>query len=335
MATMEQTLPTERLSLRAVRLARRLLLSQEMILLVITIITMLILSTRNERYLTRLNLERETVLLFEVALIALPMTYIIITGGIDLSVGSNFGMSAIILGFTWQDYGWPLRASILAAIVVGTLGGLVNGLVIVRLNVPPLIATLATLAMYRGVALGVSQGRSARGFPRWFFDIGRGQYMGYPNQIWVLAIAVIVTALLLSRTSFGRSLYAIGNNELATRFSGIRVNRNKLLIYTFSGFMCGVAAVFFVSRVTTTRSDMGTGMELTVITAVVLGGTSIFGGSGSIIGTLLGAILISALKSGLLLAGFKGDASLVLVGAILIIAILVNTTLQRFLSQRR
>jgi rhamnose transport system permease protein len=335
MATMEQTLPTERLSLRAVRLARRLLLSQEMILAVITIITMLILSTRNERYLTRMNLERETVLLFEVALIALPMTYIIITGGIDLSVGSNFGMSAIILGFTWQDYGWPLRLSILAAIAVGTLGGLVNGLVIVRLNVPPLITTLATLAIFRGVALGVSQARSARGFPRWFFDIGRGEYMGYPNQIWVLAIAVIIAALLLSRTSFGRSLYAIGNNELATRFSGIPVNRNKLLIYTFSGFMCGVAAVFFVSRVTTTRSDMGTGMELTVITAVVLGGTSIFGGSGSIIGTLLGAILISALKSGLLLAHFKGDASLVMVGAILIVAILINTTLQRYLSQRR
>jgi rhamnose transport system permease protein len=251
-------------------------------------------------------------------------------------------MSAIILGFMWQDYGWPIESAIVAAMVVGTLGGLLNGLFIVRLGVPPLITTLATLAFYRGVALGISEARSARGFPKEFYQIGRGRFdvtipylakLDYPNQIWVLAMAVIITGVILSRTSFGRSLYAIGNNELATRFAGIRVNRNKLLIYTFSGFMCGVASVFFVSRVTTTRSDMGTGMELDVIAAVVLGGTSIFGGSGSVVGTLLGVILIAALKNGLLLAGQKGDAAQVMVGAVLIAAILINNTIQRTLKR--
>jgi rhamnose transport system permease protein len=342
MTTIEQPFQTETVSLRALQWAKRWALSQETVLLIITIVAIAVLSTRNERFLTQRNLEKEAVLLFEVGLMALPMTYIIITGGIDLSVGSIFGMSAIILGFMWQDYGWPIESAIVAAMVVGTLGGLLNGLFIVRLGVPPLITTLATLAFYRGVALGISEARSARGFPKEFYQIGRGRFdvtipylakLDYPNQIWVLAMAVIITGVILSRTSFGRSLYAIGNNELATRFAGIRVNRNKLLIYTFSGFMCGVASVFFVSRVTTTRSDMGTGMELDVIAAVVLGGTSIFGGSGSVVGTLLGVILIAALKNGLLLAGQKGDAAQVMVGAVLIAAILINNTIQRTLKR--
>jgi len=261
------------------------------------------------------------------------MTYIIITGGIDLSVGSIFGMSAIILGFMWQDHGWPIEMAIVAAIVAGTIGGFINGLFIVWLGVPPLIMTVATMALYRGVALGISEARSARGFPAEFFEIGRGELWGLPHQIWALAIATIITAIVLARTPFGRSLYAVGNNELAARFAGIRVRRVKLAIYMLSGLMCGIAAVFFVSRVTTTRSDMGTGMELDAIAAVVLGGTSIFGGSGSIIGTLLGVILIAALKNGLLLAGYKGDASLVMVGAVLILAILVNNTIQRYVRR--
>ncbi len=318
---------------RAVRLAKRVLLSQELILLVITLLAIFILSEQNDRFLTRRNLEREAVLLFEVGLVALPMTYIIITGGIDLSVGSIFGMSAIILGFMWQDHGWPIEMAIVAAIVAGTIGGFINGLFIVWLGVPPLIMTVATMALYRGVALGISEARSARGFPAEFFEIGRGELWGLPHQIWALAIATIITAIVLARTPFGRSLYAVGNNELAARFAGIRVRRVKLAIYMLSGLMCGIAAVFFVSRVTTTRSDMGTGMELDAIAAVVLGGTSIFGGSGSIIGTLLGVILIAALKNGLLLAGYKGDASLVMVGAVLILAILVNNTIQRYVRR--
>lgn len=334
MATMEQPIQhPDDLASRIGNFFKRLILSQEFILLVITIITMAVLSTQNERFLTERNLKRETVLLFEVGLIALPMTYVIITGGIDLSVGSMFGLSAIILGFTWQDYGWSIEAAIVAAIVTGTLCGLFNGMFIVRLGVPPLIMTLATLAIFRGLALGISEARSARGFPRHFFEIGRGDFMDYPHQMWVLGLAVLISGLILARTTFGRSLYAIGNNELATRFAGIRVNRNKLLIYTFSGFMSGVAAVFFVSRVTTTRSDMGTGMELDVIAAVVLGGTSIFGGTGSVLGTLFGVILIAVLKNGLLLAGQKGDAAQVMIGAILILAILINNTIQHYLKR--
>ncbi len=304
------------------------LLAQETILLVLTVIAVLVLASANERFLTARNLSREISLIFEVALIALPMTLIIITGGIDLSVGSIFGLSAIVLGFLWQDSGWPLEVAIAAALVCGIIGGAINGFFIVRVGVPPLITTLATLALYRGVALGISEARSARGFPDWFLGIGRGEFLGAPWQIWILLIGIVITWLLLSRTIFGRSLYAMGNNELAARFAGIPVNRNKWLIYVFSGFAAALAAVVFVSRVTTTRSDMGSGMELDAIAAVVLGGTSIFGGSGGIGGTLLGLILIQVLKNGLLLAGVRGDATSILIGIVLIAAILLNNFFQ-------
>ncbi len=312
----------------------RTLLSQETILLVITLIAVAVLATQNERFLTTRNLQRELILMFEVALIALPMTLIIITGGIDLSVGSIFGLSAIVLGFAWQDAGLPLELAIALGLLTGLACGFVNGFFIVRLNVPPLIMTLATLALFRGMALGISQARSARGFPEWFTSgIGRGDIAGVPVQVWILGVAIIITWLVLSRTTFGRSLYAIGSNELAARFAGIPVNRNKLIIYMYSGFMSALAAVVFVSRVTTTRADMGSGIELDAIAAVVLGGTSIFGGVGSVFGTALGLILIQVLKNGLLLAGIKSDATIVMIGTILILAILVNNFIRaRFRS---
>ena len=144
-----------------------------------------------------------------------------------------------------------------------------------------------------------------------------------------MVVAVIITGIVLARTTFGRSLYAIGNNELGARFSGIPVDRVKLLIYTFSGFMAGLAGYIYVSRVSTTRSDMGTGLELDVIAAVVLGGTSIFGGSGTIGGTVIGLIMIQLLKNGLSLRGVKGDATIVIVGIVLIFSIMVNNFIQR------
>jgi rhamnose transport system permease protein len=315
--------PTERQRSRLVS-ASKALLTQEIILLVITLIAVAVLATRNQRFLSERNLEREITLIFEVAIMALPMTFIIITGGIDLSVGSIFGMSAIFLGFLWQDAQLPLEVAIVLSLLVGTIAGFINGLIIVRLGVPPLITTLATLALYRGVALGISQARSARGFPDWFLELGRGDVLGAPWQLWILLGGIVLSAVVLSRTTFGRSVYAIGNNELASRFSGIPVNRVKLALYTASGFTAALAAWVFVSRVTTTRSDMGAGLELDVIAAVVLGGTSIFGGAGSIVGTVLGLILIQVLKNGLLLAGVKGDATIVMIGVILILAILVN-----------
>lgn len=308
---------------------RALLLSQEAVLVFIALVAILLLSTQTDRFLTVDNLLNQGRLLAEVGLVALPMTFIIITGGIDLSVGSIMGLCAIMLGYSWQNWGFPLELAIVFTLGVGALCGLVNGLFIVWLNVPPLIMTLATLALYRGLAEGISQARSVRGYPDWFLTLARGDILGVPTQLWLLIIAIIITGIVLARTRFGRTLYAIGNNETGARFSGLPVNATKLIIYTFSGFMAGLAAWVFVSRVTTTRSDMGTGLELDAIAAVVLGGTSIFGGSGSIWGTVIGLLTIQLLKNGLALTGVTSDSTIIVVGLVLIGAILVNNFIQR------
>ncbi|MCP3467497.1 ABC transporter permease [Bradyrhizobium sp. CCGUVB23] len=305
------------------------LLRHETMLAVILLIALIVLGGLNSRFLTLDNLLNQGRLTTEVGLIALPMTFIIITGGIDLSVGSIVGLCAILLGYSWKNFGFPLPLAICLSLLVGAAAGLLNGIVITRVKVPPLIMTIATLALYRGLAEGISQARSVRGYPEWFYFIGQENLFGVPAQLWLLLIAIVVSAIVLDRTTFGRTLYAIGNNETAARFSGLPVDRVKLIIYTLSGLMAGLSACVLVSRVTTTRSDMGIGYELDVIAAVVLGGTSIFGGVGTIWGTVVGLAMIQLLKNGLALTGVKGDATIVVIGAVLILSTLVASSLQR------
>ena len=305
------------------------LLRHETVLALLVIIALATLATLSDRFFTAENLLNQGRLMAEVGLVALGMTFVIVTGGIDLSVGSILGLTAILFGVFWHNVGLPLPVAMVAALASGTLAGVGNGLIITRFKVPPLIATLATLALYRGLAEGISQARSVRGYPEWFFFFGQGEILGVPVQLWVLAIATVICAVILGLTPFGRATYATGANEVAARFSGIRVDAAKLWIYAGTGFLAALAAIIFVSRVTTTRSDMGTGLELDVITGVVLGGTSIFGGRGTIIGTALGLILIQALKNGLALSGVKGDGTIVVIGFVLIIAILVSAIVDR------
>ncbi len=310
---------------------RAMALRHEVLLFLILVASLTVLAGQSDRFLTVDNMLNQGRLMAEVALVALPMTYIIITAGIDLSVGSVMGLSAIILGVAWKNVGLPLELAMVAAIATGTACGFFNGWFITRIKVPPLIMTLATLALFRGLAEGISQARSVRGYPEWFFTLGQGEILGVPTQLWILGVAIVVSWLVLARTTFGRSLYAIGHNETAARFSGIPVARYKLAIYTYSGFMAGLAGTIFVSRVSTTRSDMGTGLELDVIAAVVLGGTSIFGGIGTITGTVIGFVLIQLLKNGLAISGVKGDATIVVIGTVLIASILLTN----FINRRR
>ena len=305
------------------------LLRHETILAVLTVIALAVLALQSDKFFTADNLLNQGRLMSEVGLVALAMTFVIVTGGIDLSVGSILGLTAILLGVFWKNVGLPLPLAMALAIACGTLAGLGNGLIITRFKVPPLIATLATLALYRGLAEGISEARSVRGYPEWFFFFGQGEVLGVPFQLWLLIVCTVIAAVILGLTPFGRATYATGANEIAARFSGIRVDATKLWIYTAAGFLSALAAVVFVSRVTTTRSDMGTGLELDVITGVVLGGTSIFGGKGTVLGTVLGLVLIQALKNGLALSGVKGDGTIVVIGIVLIGAILVGAIFDR------
>jgi len=310
-------------------LSLRRLLRHETILAVLVVVALVVLAAQSERFFTADNLLNQGRLMAEVGLVALTMTFVIVTGGIDLSVGSMLGLSAILVGVLWKNMGLALPVAMVLAVAAGGLAGLLNGFIITRFKVPPLIATLATLALYRGLAEGISQSRSVRGYPEWFYALGQGEAAGVPVQVWIMVVAVAVSAAILGLTTFGRATYAVGANEIAARFAGVAVDRTRLLVYTASGLMSGLAAVIFVSRVSTTRSDMGTGLELDVITAVVLGGTSIFGGKGTIMGTVLGLALIQALRSGLSLAGVKGDGTIVVIGLVLIGAILVSNLFGR------
>ena len=307
----------------------RTLLRHESILAVLLVLALAVLAMQSDKFFTVDNLLNQGRLMAEVGLVALAMTFVIVSAGIDLSVGSILGLVAILLGVFWQKLGLPLPVAMGLGVVVGGIAGLVNGIIITRFRVPPLIATLATLALYRGLAEGISQARSVRGYPEWFFVLGQGEVLGVPTQLWIFLACAVVAAIVLGMSTFGRATYVTGANAVAARFSGIPVDRTILLIYTASGLIAGLAAVIFVSRVSTTRSDMGTGLELDVITAVVLGGTSIFGGRGTIIGTLLGLVLMQALKSGLALAGVKGDGTIVVIGLILIATIIISNLVRR------
>ena len=303
--------------------------AHEATLCLLILAALFVLSLQSDRFLTLENMLNQGRLMTEVALVALPMTFIIISGGIDLSVGSTMGLCAVLTGVFWQSLGLPLPAALALVLLVGLLCGLFNGLLIIRFRMPPLIATLGTLALYRGLAEGISQARSVRGYPEWFARIGQGDLLGVPTQVWILMIALTVAIVVLGLTRWGRAIYAIGSSETAARFTGLPVDATKYAIYAASGLASSLAAIIFVSRVSTTRSDMGTGLELDVITAVVLGGTSIFGGRGTIIGTALGLLLVQILQNGLSLAGIKGDGTVVLIGVVLIATLLIGAITEK------
>src|SRR5258708_613344 len=308
---------------------------QEAVLAGVLLIALIPLSFLSDRFFTSANLLNQTRFLSEVALLAVPMTFLIIMGGIDLSVGSIVAFSAVLLGFSWLVLGFPLWLAVLVGIAGGTLAGYLNGLVIVYLGVPPLIVTLATLAIFRGLAYGISESRSFNGFPDSFAFWGSGEIAGLPFQLYLLIVVFVISGRILVATPISRRIYAIRNNEAAARFAGLRLGRIKLLAYTFSGFMAGIAGFIFTSRVTSTRADAATGLELDVIAAVVFGGTSIFGGRGTILGTALGVVTIQLLKNGLQLAGFRGEATVVLIGTVLILSILLNQFLEKFVLSGR
>src|SRR5205823_11020202 len=196
-------------------LSLRRLLRHETILAALVVVALVVLAAQSERFFTTDNLLNQGRLMAEVGLVALAMTFVIVTGGIDLSVGSMLGLSAILVGVFWKNVGLALPVAMVLAVGAGGLAGLVNGLIITRFKVPPLIATLATLALYRGLAEGISQSRSVRGYPEWFFTLGQGDLFGVPVQLWIFIFAVMIAAGILGLTVFGREVCSIGANEVA------------------------------------------------------------------------------------------------------------------------
>lgn len=271
-------------------------------------------------------------------MIAIPMTFVIATAGIDLSVGSIVGMCGIILGILYRDYQWPIAGACAAAVLSGGLAGAFNGGVSSALRIPPLVVTLATMTLFRGVAFGLSKADAISNFPPAFTWLGNGTLFSFhfqgapvfvPATLLGLVAMVIIGGLLLRFSWIGRYALAIGENPVAAAFAAIPARWMLFGIYAATGLVCGVASLFYTAIFATARADGGVGLELEAIAAVVIGGTRISGGQASVTGTLLGLLIIGILRYGLELSGVKSQYVVILVGLLLIVTAVFNEWMAR------
>ena len=277
-------------------------------------------------FLTTGNFGNLIAALMEVAIMALPMTLVIIAGEIDLSVESMAGLSSALLGFLWAA-GVPIEIGIVVVLVVGVLGGLLNGFLVARGGLPSLVVTLGTLALFRGLALIILGPRGVSDFPPGFTEIGFGHVPGtdIPWPFVIFLALALVLGVVLHRSWVGRQVYAIGKNTGAARFSGVRVARVKVALFVLTGLIAAVAGVILTSRLSTSRADAGQGMTLTVVTVVLLGGVNIFGGSGTIPGVVLAVLVVAVMQNALRLAGVSVDVQSIALGLLLIVSVVVPT----------
>jgi len=263
------------------------------------------------------------------AIVAAGMTFVIISGGIDLSVGSLVALSGVVLGVVLQMHQPPLAMALSAALAVGTGCGLVNGLLISLGRLPPFIVTLGMMSVARGAALVFTEGRPVSGFNEDFRWLATGTIAFVPAPVIVILIVYAIAHLVLTRTTFGRYVYAIGGNEEATRLSGVAVRFHKTAVYGVAGLMSAVAAIVLTARLNSAQPIAGMMYELDAIAAAVIGGTSLLGGEGSLGGTLIGALIMGVLRNGLNLLGVSSFLQQIVIGLVIVVAVLVDTTLKR------
>lgn len=307
---------------------RRLKLEGEWVLLVTLAAVFVGMSMVSPYFLEPSNLLEATRFMAEIGLVAMGMTFVMRCGGIDLSVGSNIALTGVVIGMLC-DAGVNVWLAVSWGLVQATLCGVFNGIVVTRLQIPAIIVTIGTLAVFHGVALGIS-GAKAFPLPEPLYPLGQGYIGPVPAQLIIFLAITAVLAFVLGRTRFGRVISAIGYNETAARFAGLRTDRTKLLVYALSGLLSGLAAVIFIARVSSARENAGQGLELDAVTIAVLGGASIYGGKGTILGTLLGVLIVGFLRNGMTLGYVAFEVQNIFVGVILIVAVTINELLRRY-----
>jgi rhamnose transport system substrate-binding protein len=300
--------------------------THELLLLALVVVEIVYFAVAGSNFLSAGNAGEIARASVEIGLLSLALTAVILTGGIDLSVGSLLGLAAVLMGAAHRDLRLPMAVAGPVALGVGVAGGALNAMLVARLRIPPLIVTLGTYSLFRGIAEGFTSGvRNYTDFPQGFLFLGQGRLPGgIPAQLPILAAAAALFWLLVHRTPIGRGLRAIGFSPEGARFAGLPVTRRLALVYVLSGAMAGLAAAVYAARLGQAKADAGTGYELFAITAVVLGGTSIFGGRGTVHGTLLGLVALAVLQNGLRLADLPAELAGILTGALLIAAIGAN-----------
>jgi ribose transport system permease protein len=261
------------------------------------------------------------------AVIAVGMTFVILSGGIDLSVGSILALSGIVLAGRLQA-GAGTVSALLVGLLVGGACGLANGLMVTRGRLPPFIATLGMMSVARGAALLLTEGRPLSGFDAGFRALATGRVWTVPASVVVAALVFAVAHLVLRRTVFGRRVYAIGGNEEASRFSGVPVAATKALVYVVCGMASALGAALLTARLNSAQPIAGLMYELDAIAATVIGGTSLRGGSGGVMGTLVGALIIGVLRNGLNLLGISSFLQQVVIGLVIVGAVLLDAALK-------
>jgi len=308
---------------------KKVLAAREAGLAGVLILVVIFLAWRSPFFLTTDNLivvARQASLAL---IIAVGMTFVILTGGIDLSVGSIVALVSILTGEFMVSLQLPVMLAAGLALLCGLVVGLVNGVLVGATPIPAFVVTLGMLAVARGLALGITQGQSISGMPPSFLVLGQGSILGIPIPVWIAAVTAVVAHLVLSRTRFGRNVYFIGSNEQAAVLSGIRVRRTKIAIYVICAGLASLEAIIETSRLNVGQPSAGSGYELVAIGAVVIGGASLFGGEGSILGTVLGTCLLALIQNGLILLGISAYWQQVFSGVIIVAAVGLNIWRQR------
>jgi len=293
-------------------------------LAVVVILILVVGSAASPEFLTGNNLFNLGLSNGEIAIMTLPMTLIIISGEIDLSVASILGMSSALLGYLWSK-GWPMPAIFVFVAVVGLAAGALNGLLVTRLRLPSLAVTIGTLALYRGIATIILGPNTVSSFPTAYTNLGvnavpfTGNDMTWSTLIFI--VLAIIFGVVLHATPLGRSIYAMGASAEAAQFAGIRVKRIKTGLYMLSGLICALAGVLWTFRLSTAVQNNGLGLELSVVAIVLLAGVSIFGGTGSVIGVVLAVLAFAGIQNALLLTNFNQEATGIVTGALLLASV--------------
>jgi rhamnose transport system permease protein len=308
-------------------------------IIVLTIAVLVIASMTVDNFGTSRNFTFMVLDLMPIILVALPMTFIIVTGEIDLSVASTLGLTSSLMGWFW-NHDMSIQTIIPLCVLIGAVAGVLNGFLITGLGLPSLAVTIGTLALYRGLALVVLGDSAVADFPFNFTGWVTGTLGGgsIPNVLIPIIAMAVVFGVILHATPVGRSLYAIGANAQAAHFSGIRVARTKFWLYVVSGAVSGLVGVLWTLRYSSARADNGAGLELAVVAAVLLGGVSIFGGKGSLPGVLAGVVLLTALQNALRLEDVSGQALNIVTGVLLVLSVLlpnIVTTVRGNWQRRR
>ena len=297
-----------------------------------TLVALLIFfSIASNNFFTWSNISGVLLATAVIGILALGTTFVITTGGIDLSIGTGMTLASVMTGIVAVNFGMPLIVGVLAGIATGALMGFVNGFNVAYLKLPSFIATLAMMMVAQGLALVISGVRPIyfSGVPG-FQNIATGTLIpGLPNAVLIMFVLAAIASVLLSKTAFGRYTVAIGSNEEATRLSGINTNRRLVGIYTVAGVFTGIAGVVIAARLDSAQPQLGVGYELQAIAAVIIGGTSLLGGRGSIVGTLIGALIMSVLINGLRIMSIQTEWQNVVVGVVIAIAVFADTLRNR------